>query len=890
MAERLTDEQVDSLIAILRKDVPIDTKVQYVTAVKSAIKQHNVPESCVAPLFDALRAASSSQHSALVNAGFTALNHLITRLSRQEPRYLVKEAKHTLSLIVEKMGDQKDKVRALAMQAMGTMYIHVPVDAERFVRNNAMVGKNPRAKEAEDADGMVRDAAKSTVIDLFRDAPNAAKSDLKKQLKNFKVRPAIEQAIVKELAPTGGVKRELESRPESALSSRPNFSASVSSMASERPITPMPETKPDPVEPSYVNTQRELDDIFKDMFQWFEGRETEQNWLKREESVTKLRRLNAGNASSDFPDAFVAGCRSLLDGILKAVNSLRTSLSKEACNLVQDLANTFGPGIDPMVELLMQSFVKLCAATKKIASQQANATVDTIIGRTTYNNRIMQHVWGACQDKNVQPRSYAAGWLKTLIRKEAYHKNHIEHSGGLDLIEKGIKKGLNDANPGVREKMRSTYWTFATVWPTRAEVPIKLGVITSVYNIYHSSEARYTNPAGDNVIPRCIASLKQNAPSSPPKPSVTAASPRPVVPTEEDNTVMPESATPTTPKPLKVYEDPFTAEEAQQPTPNDSIVDRPVLEDKPVNETTANLSRAPAEPNASPIAPSSPEKARQNSRLLDSGIVRVKAQTLDVHGFRKLQSLIRGDGTGSSKSSPAPPPFTDDKFDALLVGLFAYLESPLDGLSPEKVQDVKAQVLATIKLLLKKHQDRFQPHIARGLEALLAARARYQARTHIVSGLELLADELVAIGDAAEILATMTRSLEKLGLDGDGTAINGNNNNNSSQCRSLSMGLHILRQLIELHGGAAAAADSTTTAFVPTDTEVAGLTALCARCLESAESAVRMDAVQLCVALHARLGEARFWDAMRDVREDPKSLITYYVVKRQRERGEGPVA
>lgn len=391
------------------------------------------------------------------------------------------------------------------------------------------------------------------------------------------------------------------------------------------------------------------------------------------------------------------------------------------------------------------------------------------------------------------------------------------------------------------------------------------------------------------VVPS-IASLKQNAPSSPPKPSVTAASPRPVVPTEEDNTVMPESATPTTPKPLKVYEDPFTAEEAQQPTPNDSIVDRPVLEDKPVNETTANLSRAPAEPNASPIAPSSPEKARQNSRLLDSGIVRVKAQTLDVHGFRKLQSLIRGDGTGSSKSSPAPPPFADDKFDALLVGLFAYLESPLDGLSPEKVQDVKAQVLATIKLLLKKHQDRFQPHIARGLEALLAARARYQARTHIVSGLELLADELVAIGDAAEILATMTRSLEKLGLDGDGTAINGNNNNNSSQCRSLSMGLHILRQLIELHGGAAAAADSTTTAFVPTDTEVAGLTALCARCLESAESAVRMDAVQLCVALHARLGEARFWDAMRDVREDPKSLITYYVVKRQRERGEGPVA
>ena len=64
------------------------------------------------------------------------------------------------------------------------------------------------------------------------------------------------------------------------------------------------------------------------------------------------------------------------------------------------------------------------------------------------------------------------------------------------------------------------------------------------------------------------------------------------------------------------------------------------------------------------------------------------------------------------------------------------------------------------------------------------------------------------------------------------------------------------------------------------------MAALCAGCLESADSAVRMDAVQLCVALHGRLGERRFWDAIaaHGVRDDPKSLITYYVVKRQRER------
>ncbi|CRK45385.1 hypothetical protein BN1723_019710, partial [Verticillium longisporum] len=153
--------------------------------------------------------------------------------------------------------------------------------------------------------------------------------------------------------------------------------------------------------------------------------------------------------------------KALLDGIIKAVNSLRTSLSKEGCALVQDIAHAFGPGMDPLVELLMQTFIKLCAATKKIASQQANVTVDAIVGRASYNSRIMQHVWGACQDKNVQPRTYAADWLQTILKKEGHHKSHIEHNGGVELFEKCIKKGLNDSNPGVREKMRGTYWAFA---------------------------------------------------------------------------------------------------------------------------------------------------------------------------------------------------------------------------------------------------------------------------------------------------------------------------------------------------------------------------------------------------------------------------------------------
>jgi CLIP-associating protein 1/2 len=148
MSEIITDDQVANLIALLRTDVSIDTKVQHVTAVKSSIKQHMVPESCIVPVFEALHLASSSQHALLVNAGFTALNHLFTRLVRQDPRSLSKEGARTLPLIVEKLGDPKEKFRQLASQALVTLYKVAPVEVERSVRNIAMVGKNARAKEA----------------------------------------------------------------------------------------------------------------------------------------------------------------------------------------------------------------------------------------------------------------------------------------------------------------------------------------------------------------------------------------------------------------------------------------------------------------------------------------------------------------------------------------------------------------------------------------------------------------------------------------------------------------------------------------------------------------------------------------------------------------------
>lgn len=298
---------------------------------------------------------------------------------------------------------------------------------------------------------------------------------------------------------------------------------------------------------------------------------------------------------------------------------------------------------------------------------------------------------------------------------------------------------------------------------------------------------------------------------------------------------------------LKVYEDPFTEE---QPKLKPAFTGT-VLEDRPVNEDAASLPNLSRQPQSSEIV-ESPEKSKHNARLLQSGINKIRAKSLEVHGFRKLQALIRDGKTL----------FSDDTFEALLLGLFQYLEDPLDSVAPEKAQDVKAQILATIKLLLKRERANFQPHVSKGLESLLQTRSAYEGRAHIVSGLELLADELVAIGDGAEIVTVLSKHLQDCS-DAD-----------AQGCRTLSMGLHVLKELLEKRDD-----------FKLSETELGRLAALASQRLDSADSGVRMDAVQLCVALHARVGETAFWQALSDVKDDPKSLITYYIVKRQREQG-----
>ena len=299
-------------------------------------------------------------------------------------------------------------------------------------------------------------------------------NDLQKHLQQRNVRRTIVEHILVELRVTATAEPEMTPEAQTPADGPEKQTRSlIYSTASEPPVNAPPmsvsEQEAVQLDPIYIESARDLEETFREMHPLFEGKESEGNWLRREKGVLKLRRITKGNAIQDFPALYLSSVKALLDGILKAANSLRTTVSTMGCHLIQDIARVAGPGLDNMVEILLQNLIKLCAITKKITVAKANETVAAIMANVSYHVRIVQHIHAACQDKNVQPRNFASGWLKTIIIKHGHHKSVLEHGGGVDLIEKCLKLGLADRDTNVRDAMRPTYWAFARRWPERAE-------------------------------------------------------------------------------------------------------------------------------------------------------------------------------------------------------------------------------------------------------------------------------------------------------------------------------------------------------------------------------------------------------------------------------------
>lgn len=381
---------------------------------------------------------------------------------------------------------------------------------------------------------------------------------------------------------------------------------------------------------------------------------------------------------------------------------------------------------------------------------------------------------------------------------------------------------------------------------------------------------------------------------------------------------------------VKVYEDPFVGDESANGNPLGA--DKAVLGELQLTEKDPNISLTLAGDN-SPIRDSgsrTPSKSPaadgpegithdraeilRNRRLLASGIERIRAKTLDAHGFRRVQDLVKsgqdiwGEGFG--------------KFKELLFALLEFLESSTESLKqpPVKAQNLKTQVLATIRAMLGLYRKEFVQHADRALCSVLKAKQWVDDTSHHAADLDRTAEEICRYGRRERLIDAVLDLIDNLN--------NGKSPNDRqaspipavaapAPSRTIATALGTLSQLLAItplrpaspikSRSRSQSPSKMTVATGPvilSPSQTTRLANAATLFLSDAEPDVRKADLEFCVALHDNLsaatkngtelsgeggaeGKDAFWKALREqgghgLREQSLNLITYYVAKRSR--------
>lgn len=346
------------------------------------------------------------------------------------------------------------------------------------------------------------------------------------------------------------------------------------------------------------------------------------------------------------------------------------------------------------------------------------------------------------------------------------------------------------------------------------------------------------------------------------------------------------TTSPTQAEQLIVFED-ISAEDVVVPN-GDISPSRSALEELQPSDQNQQIApiESPAEPKAVTTAlprtrSTSPTKKSQQmaqpenlsqdkndvlktKRIFISGIERVKARTLDIHGFRKMQDLIK-----------AHPQQTEDlRFDDLLAALLDFIKSGNEELKTDnniKAQALKSQALSTLRLLQKQGvaDDRTSEALC---AILLASSTGYDKNSHLPYDLERTADGMFALPKHDPVVSI------RAVLAQTEAAAPTNHNRKAFMVAALSM----LSKLLSL---CQQTSPEDNQALFNLDTPLlARLTKLARKNFDDLDAEVRKANTAFCVQWHAALKrkgeEEKFWELLNGVREERLSLLAYYIARR----------
>lgn len=201
-------------------------------------------------------------------------------------------------------------------------------------------------------------------------------------------------------------------------------------------------------------------------------KETEQNWKIRQSNIITIREKILINEKLilENKDEFVSNLKEInfITCLSKAILSLRTSLSFNACQLLKELFVILGDSLTiGLIDQIYNILKNLLSSTKKISSQMTlHILIVLFINLNEFHNKLFQNVLMLINEKSILPRNASTVLLRLFIIK---FNQTAKFDNNFVYIEEWLKKGLSDAQIIVRDSMKVTFWYFYKCYPQQAK-------------------------------------------------------------------------------------------------------------------------------------------------------------------------------------------------------------------------------------------------------------------------------------------------------------------------------------------------------------------------------------------------------------------------------------
>merc|ERR1719412_1555767 len=189
---------------------------------------------------------------------------------------------------------------------------------------------------------------------------------------------------------------------------------------------------------------------------------TSNDWKVRMETCSVMRALLLAGAAQY--DEFFMGLKTLEVAFQVSVKDLRSQVVREACITIAYMSQLLRLKVDRFLEALMQNLINLIPNSAKVMSTSGIVTMRFII-QNTHSQRFVPIICNNINSKSRDIRRHCCEFLDQLLH--TWPNGTLERH--VNILGEAIKKGISDADPDARSFARKAYWGFADHFKDQAD-------------------------------------------------------------------------------------------------------------------------------------------------------------------------------------------------------------------------------------------------------------------------------------------------------------------------------------------------------------------------------------------------------------------------------------